>query len=530
MSFEKEREELDVLREENKRLSKSVCAILEKLATGQKKDDKQIEETITFFKDYDALSFCYIAETGTKYYAKKLQREKRLNLFLKEMENSLKRAVSLPKKERLEKIQKTKNAIEQWREGKEKIDMTNTQIKEQLVKILEKTLKDVKMYNDALEYLPTETAGEEKRKQTLIDSAKNTAQALSEAMEEIQASSIEDGDKAKKIANEMIDRIKAVRDVLPTAMPSKMRQALQALNMSVSGWQEIGKQKSLFKKGVELDRIVSLTPENLAKEAGNADELTSAIFVIEKVTANAEFSSDQVLRAMEDFDRIDAENSLKNDVIYQRWEKKKDDLVEKLKTTPKTSPLYISLVNDTMKITQELNAYTLKKNKKNAERVKRDEALTQDLYQMCQEFTDVARMYDFTSRLSFKNRVQLMAEVGIYDFSALFEEYVNALYRGDNETVKKVRLTITSLKKAGEREVPEFYTEDDEEEVPVLVEEPAELTEEQKRFLLSLGIDTPEKPTEVVQEPQNGEIVSVNTDEIREDNREKAKKMIENIE
>ena len=165
MDFNNKRQKLDELRAKSRKLAAEICERLEKAKLKAKGKDKiLLTKLIEKFKNQDELSFLFIRESGEKYYDARIERERRLNIFLSEAVDMLIKAESLGDKEQAEKLKILKDNVTKWENGEEVITMQDSVLKQQLIDMLEQTERDIKVYCEVLGGLPTNGAGEERRK------------------------------------------------------------------------------------------------------------------------------------------------------------------------------------------------------------------------------------------------------------------------------------------------------------------------------------------------------------------------------
>lgn len=540
MDFNNKRQKLDELRAKSRKLAAEICERLEKAKLKAKGKDKiLLAKLIEKFKNQDELSFLFIRESGEKYYDARIERERRLNIFLSEAVDMLIKAESLGDKEQVEKIKILKDNVTKWENGEEVITMQDSVLKQQLIDMLEQTERDIKVYCEVLSGLPTNGAGEERRKSESLKAAEEAKAKLLEAREIVENTSVEDTEETKAAAQEVINCLIEVRDVLPAGGNSRrLKQKLNNLNEAVAKFKRTkAKGKKLKEKDTNLGTIDRLTAENLEDKVENADELTSAVFVLEVVGFNEEFLQEQEERALEELRKRGAESCLENDRYYQELLAQRDAAKERVRSMSPKNPEFNTFVRDAIKKENACVEYANKKIKAGGRAKETEEKLEKELHKTCQDIREVSTMYSYASRMPYKARVKIMAENGVYDFSELFDRYVTALYNNDTETIDEIKATLVALRKAYEPYIDEEEEEEETERETVTVKraEVEELSEEEKAWMRENGmlVDEPQQPeTPVTEAPEvvgDGDVETVNTTDINR-NREKAHNLMDELE
>ena len=543
MDFKDKRQKLDGLRAKTRKLAAGICERLEKAKQKAKGKDKTlITELLEKFKNQDELAFLFIPESGDKYYDARIKRERKLNAFLSEALDMLIKAEALSDKEQAEKLKILKENVTKWENGEEVITMQDSVLKQQLIDLLEQTERDVKVYCDVLGGLPTNNEGEERRKSESLQKAAEVQAKLLEAREIIENTSVEDSEEAKAAAQEVVNCLIEVRDVLPAGGNSRrLKQKLNNLDEALAKWKKIkANGKKLKDRGNNLGTIDRLTAENLEDKVENADELTSAVFVLEIVGFNEEFLNEQEERALEEIRRRGEAAGLENDRYYQELVRQRDNAVARLRTMSPKDPMYATFAREALAKKNACVEYANKAAARRRRTSTSEEKLEKELHETCQEIRDVSIMYSYASRMPYKERAKIMAEHGVYDFSELFDRYVTALYNNDMETIDDIITTLKALKEAYEP-----YIEEEEEEPayedPITIVQPEveELTEEEKAALRELGLlpDEPTTGTTVTEDPitespvvvGDGDVETVNTTDV-DRNRKRAKDLMDEIE
>ncbi|MBE5732535.1 MAG: hypothetical protein E7353_05785 [Clostridiales bacterium] len=511
MGFEDKRKTLDALRVDNRNLTAGICSKIEKIDI-KTKNRSIIDELKENFQSYEKLAFIFIPESGEKYYDALIAHEKKVNVFLGETFNIITHAEKMSDKEKIEKYLIINENLQELQRGGTL--MQDSILKQELIKVLEKTVKDVQYYNEALNNLETNDEYTDEKKAESLQMITLVADGLQKTIDSIGKAVIEDTAEFKKAVDGIVKNMLELRSALPVEGNSFTLQDKIALLLdSIDGLKKVKVNgKKIKEKDCVLPDTVLLTKDNVDSEFKNADELSSAIFILKFVASNTSFLSSQEKHAVAEIRKIAQKYDLSKDRVYQEMLRLANELKEKVKGMNPKDPRYVQLARLAIAKQKECVEYEQRVNAKSGKVLKVLEKMEKELHSTCLDIKDICEMYGFDSRMTYKARLNVMAETKVYDFRELFNKYVEALYNSDTETIDKVKVKLEVIKEKYIEELgPEIEFEYDDAE-NIAIEQPAELTAEEIEMMKIFGITADEeKPAE---EEKATEEVEIENDDV----------------
>lgn len=494
MGYENQRAKLATIKEENDKLIAEATKILEgAIATEEKvmkkKADTRRERAIlASLTDRKTLVQAYINAQGEAYFQGRIDNEENFNRFIKSWLPLLRQYEEIVGNPRLSEAEKNEllSALEQraekWIKTKSTEGIMDGQLKEQLLKMIDSTLVDLKDFKDTA---LTVTSEDSEDARALAE--KTTAQ-LEKYKKILEGSYFIDTDENEQLAQEAWGLISQIRTKIPkmasTAQVGLLLKKLEKVMVQIE--QTKNKGKKLNPSKINLGQISS-TDEGAIK-AGKADELSSAIYVLERLNVSEEFFGVMEKKIQKKLDGMVGSYDLNTDPVYQSLRTNANtcaDKIRELQKDPKRNEAQIKIYYRQFQgFKKQLEEY---QKKKTAEMEKKaNKSLSTIKYmEICDKFRAVGELFTGESNVPYAVRARIMASSGMSDFGEMFEKYVVAATMGDEETMKDIEIRLTVMRQKFDTEQKladttilgedDLKDEDTDGDVDTATEEPLEI-------------------------------------------------------
>lgn len=494
MGYENQRAKLAAIKEENDKLIMEAVKLLDGAITAEEKVKKKKADTrreralLASFSDRKTLVQAYINQQGEAYFQGRIENEENFNRFIKSLLPLLKQYEEkagdphLSEAEKNELLSAMEQRAEKWIKTKSTEGIMDGQLKEQLLNMIDTTLGDLRDFKDTS---LTVTSEDSEDARALAD---KTMAQLEKYKKLLTDSYYIDTDENQALAQEAWNLISQIRTKIPKmASSAQVGLLLKKLDkVMVQIGQTKNKGKKINSAKVNLGRLGSAEEEDI--KAGKADELSSAIYVLERLNVSEEFFGVMEKKIQARLDKMVGGYDLASDPVYQSLRNNANtcaDKIRELQKDPKRNEAQIKIYYRQFQgFKKQLEEY---QKKKTAEMEKKaNKSLSTIKYmEICDKFRAVGELFTGESNVPYAVRARIMASSGMSDFGEMFERYVVAATMGDEETMKdiEIRLTVMRQKFDTEQKLADtsILDEDDlkdeetEGDVDTATEEPLEI-------------------------------------------------------
>ncbi|MBQ3220666.1 MAG: hypothetical protein IJB34_01740 [Clostridia bacterium] len=494
MGYENQRAKLAAIKEENDKLIMEAVKLLDGAIAAEEKVKKKKADTrreralLASFSDRKTLVQAYINQQGEAYFQGRIENEENFNRFIKSLLPLLKQYEEkagdphLSEAEKNELLSAMEQRAEKWIKTKSTEGIMDGQLKEQLLNMIDTTLGDLRDFKDTS---LTVTSEDSEDARALAD---KTMAQLEKYKKLLTDSYYIDTDENQALAQEAWNLISQIRTKIPKmASSAQVGLLLKKLDkVMVQIGQTKNKGKKINSAKVNLGRLGSAEEEDI--KAGKADELSSAIYVLERLNVSEEFFGVMEKKIQARLDKMVGGYDLASDPVYQSLRNNANtcaDKIRELQKDPKRNEAQIKIYYRQFQgFKKQLEEY---QKKKTAEMEKKaNKSLSTIKYmEICDKFRAVGELFTGESNVPYAVRARIMASSGMSDFGEMFERYVVAATMGDEETMKdiEIRLTVMRQKFDTEQKLADtsILDEDDlkdeetEGDVDTATEEPLEI-------------------------------------------------------
>lgn len=494
MGYENQRAKLAAIKEENDKLIMEAVKLLDGAIAAEEKVKKKKADTrreralLASFSDRKTLVQAYINQQGEAYFQGRIENEENFNRFIKSLLPLLKQYEEkagdphLSEAEKNELLSAMEQRAEKWIKTKSTEGIMDGQLKEQLLNMIDTTLGDLRDFKDTS---LTVTSEDSEDARALAD---KTMAQLEKYKKLLTDSYYIDTDENQALAQEAWNLISQIRTKIPKmASSAQVGLLLKKLDkVMVQIGQSKNKGKKINSAKVNLGRLGSAEEEDI--KAGKADELSSAIYVLERLNVSEEFFGVMEKKIQARLDKMVGGYDLASDPVYQSLRNNANtcaDKIRELQKDPKRNEAQIKIYYRQFQgFKKQLEEY---QKKKTAEMEKKaNKSLSTIKYmEICDKFRAVGELFTGESNVPYAVRARIMASSGMSDFGEMFERYVVAATMGDEETMKdiEIRLTVMRQKFDTEQKLADtsILDEDDlkdeetEGDVDTATEEPLEI-------------------------------------------------------
>ena len=455
MGYENQRAKLATLKEENDKLIVEAVKLLDGVIATEEKTRKKRADTrreralIDAFSDRKTLVQAYINEQGEAYFQGRIANEENFNRFIKSWLPLLRQYESKTgdphpnDAEKNELLSAIEQRAEKWIKTKSTEGIMDGQLKEQLLNMLDSTLGDLKDFKDTANSVTSEDS------EDACALAEKAHAQLEKYKKVLTDSYFLDTDENQTLAQEAWGVIGQIRTTIPKmAASAKVNMLLRKLDkVMVQIGQTKNKGKKLNSAKINLGKLGS--SEEADVKEGKADELSSAIYVLERLNVSEEFFGVMEKKIQTRLDKMVGSYDLNADPVYQSLRTNANtcaDKIRELQKDPKRNEAQIKLYYRQFQgFKKQLEEY---QNKKMAEMSKKaDKSLSTIKYmEICDKFRAVGELFTGESNVPYAVRARIMASSGMSDFGEMFEKYVVAATMGDTDTMKDIEIRLTVMR------------------------------------------------------------------------------------
>lgn len=494
MGYENQRAKLAAIKEENDKLIMEAVKLLDGAITAEEKVKKKKADTrreralLASFSDRKTLVQAYINQQGEAYFQGRIENEENFNRFIKSLLPLLKQYEEkvgdphLSEAEKNELLSAMEQRAEKWIKTKSTEGIMDGQLKEQLLNMIDTTLGDLKDFKDTS---LTVTSEDSEDARALAD---KTMAQLEKYKKLLTDSYYIDTDENQALAQEAWNLISQIRTKIPKmASSAQVGLLLKKLDkVMVQIGQSKNKGKKINSAKVNLGHLG--TTEEADIKAGKADELSSAIYVLERLNVSEEFFGVMEKKIQARLDKMVGGYDLASDPVYQSLRNNANtcaDKIRELQKDPKRNEAQIKIYYRQFQgFKKQLEEY---QKKKTAEMEKKaNKSLSTIKYmEICDKFRAVGELFTGESNVPYAVRARIMASSGMSDFGEMFERYVVAATMGDEETMKDIEIRLTVMRQKFDTEQKladtsildenDLKDEDTEGDVDTATEEPIEI-------------------------------------------------------
>ncbi len=414
------------------------------------------QELISLLRDRDRLIRRQnISAVGDDYLAERIKNEDAFCDFATDLTSLAKKAQAIRSgkpnynkneyvsalgvvRARLGAWEKTKS--EKWREQ----DVMVTVLEQRLLSLIDKTVEELGVFVKRLGSLGDDDAI------SSASVARDAIKKLEGYKAAISGMHVPDTEEAAVLVKEIAEIILEIRAETPKfAASSLVRAELERLGATVSrieGLKESGK-----KIKTEIPEIVPGGIEAFEQE--KADELTAAIFVVEKMSVNKEFFEAMRSRTESILVKSFSNGDFTQDRIWSSLTARLNNIADLIrsKEAEGAPEQIIDMLYDQFeeaKAGRDDREKTIVENMRSGMGVGVD-AL--EFQRICDRFESVSTLFTAENFLPYTVRAQIMAETGMSDFREMFERYIIAANVGDSETIEDIDAKIAAMRKVYDR-------------------------------------------------------------------------------
>ncbi len=463
MSFEQERKELLMAKEESDRL---IFEIRSRLGAALAADSKNselraaVDKELLKASDRDSFVRAFIAKSGEDYFKARVENERDFAAFASEfillvsqLEEGIKNK-TLRGEERSAMLLRISSMSDSWIEKKSGAwregTMNETALKSSLMKMLGETEREVAVFLEYTEALTSENNQKQCERATLVlDKIKAWRDALAVAY-------IPDTEENYALINSIREEIASLRaDIPKMGTTTVVRHTLHTIDglIKTAGSLPVGGKKLSAKH--KITGFGAATAENI--KSGECDELSAAVFVLESLSTSDEFLEEmRGLLAPVGLPEMPRPFIPAEDAHYARIQAAIDRAVEDgrqarergdkatlascataLQNYIKTRDTYVaSKQAEVTKAMDEYNRILARSTRK---------GVYDDLMR---KVRDVQRVFTGESLVDYGTRAEIMAENGVGNLAEIVRDYIAAATRDNRDRMDEIDGLFVSIKES----------------------------------------------------------------------------------